>query len=174
MAGPYLQRKARSTPSAGPSPVAADSRFAEIEYNLNFVNVIGWDTQKQISENSYSRPHQIRDQNLDQALSALMDHLKQRGPLDRAVIVVATKFGRPIEFDSRLSRYTSRGPRHPPTATSTPANTPPSSPITDTPSSTPKIPEIREFDLVFWRSCSRLSRPSANRLPVLPKIGKAI
>jgi len=105
VAGPYLRRKARSTPSAGPSPVAADSRFAEIEYNLNFVNVIGWDTQKQISENSYSRPHQIRDQNLDQALSALMDHLKQRGPLDRAVIVVATKFGRPIEFDSRLSRH---------------------------------------------------------------------
>lgn len=70
-------------------------RFVEVSHNLNFVNGTGWDTHNQGQKNQ----HVLIDQ-LDQALSALIDDLQSRQMLDRTLIVVATEFGRPSTFDA--------------------------------------------------------------------------
>ena len=69
-------------------------RFVEVAFNLNFINGTGWDTHNQGQRNQ----HVLIDQ-LDQALAALIVDLEQRQRLDRTLIVVATEFGRPPEFD---------------------------------------------------------------------------
>ena len=69
-------------------------RFVEVAFNLNFINGTGWDTHNQGQLNQ----HVLIDQ-LDQALAALIADLEQRKRLDRTLIVVATEFGRPPEFD---------------------------------------------------------------------------
>ncbi|MAR12499.1 MAG: hypothetical protein CL681_21335 [Blastopirellula sp.] len=69
-------------------------RFVEVAFNLNFINGTGWDTHNQGQLNQ----HVLIDQ-LDQALTALIVDLEQRQRLDRTLIVVATEFGRPPEFD---------------------------------------------------------------------------
>ncbi|MEM1067775.1 MAG: DUF1501 domain-containing protein [Planctomycetota bacterium] len=70
-------------------------RFVEVAHNLNFVNGTGWDTHNQGQQNQ----HVLIDQ-LDQALSAMIDDLEARKQLDRTLIVVATEFGRPAGFDA--------------------------------------------------------------------------
>mgnify|MGYP005856346267 CR=1 FL=1 len=74
--------------------VEAGCRFVEVSHSLNFVNGTGWDTH-----NHGQKKQHILIQELDQALAALIDDLERRGRLDRTLIVVATEFGRPIEFD---------------------------------------------------------------------------
>lgn len=74
--------------------VEAGVRFLEVSFNLNFVNGTGWDTH-----NDGQLKQHILIQQLDQALAALMSDLDQRKLLDRTLIVVATEFGRPPEFD---------------------------------------------------------------------------
>lgn len=69
-------------------------RFVEVSFNLNFINGTGWDTHNDGQLNQ----HIMIDQ-LDQALAALILDLEKRGRLDRTLIVVATEFGRPPEFD---------------------------------------------------------------------------
>ena len=69
-------------------------RFVEVAHNLNFVNGTGWDTHNQGQLNQ----HVLIDQ-LDRALSAMIDDLESRGRLDQTLIVVATEFGRPAGFD---------------------------------------------------------------------------
>lgn len=69
-------------------------RFVEVAHNLNFVNGTGWDTHNQGQLNQ----HILIDQ-LDQAMSALIDDLQSHKMLDRTLIVVATEFGRPPGFD---------------------------------------------------------------------------
>jgi len=69
-------------------------RFVEVSFNLNFINGTGWDTHNDGQLNQ----HIMIDQ-LDQALSALILDLEKRNRLDRTLIVVATEFGRPPEFD---------------------------------------------------------------------------
>ncbi|MEE2706921.1 MAG: DUF1501 domain-containing protein [Planctomycetota bacterium] len=68
--------------------------FVEVAFNLNFINGTGWDTHNQGQLNQ----HILIDQ-LDQAMSALIADLEKRNRLDRTLIVVATEFGRPPEFD---------------------------------------------------------------------------
>jgi hypothetical protein len=75
--------------------VEAGVRFVEVSFNLNFVNGTGWDTHNDGQKNQ----HLLIDQ-LDQALSALILDLEKRKRLDRTLIVVATEFGRPPEFDA--------------------------------------------------------------------------
>lgn len=75
--------------------VESGVRFVEVAHNLNFVNGTGWDTHNQGQQNQ----HVLIDQ-LDQALSALIDDLESRKSLDRTLIVVATEFGRPPGFDA--------------------------------------------------------------------------
>jgi hypothetical protein len=73
----------------------AGVRFIEVSFNLNFVNGTGWDTHNEGQLNQH-----VLIQQLDQALAALILDLEQRRILERTLIVVATEFGRPPEFDA--------------------------------------------------------------------------
>ena len=70
-------------------------RFVEVAHNLNFLNGTGWDTHN----DGQLRQHELIRE-LDHALSGLIDDLGRVGRLDSTLIVVATEFGRPSEFDS--------------------------------------------------------------------------
>jgi hypothetical protein len=70
-------------------------RFIEVSFNLNFINGTGWDTHNEGQRNQHLL---IRD--LDQSLAALVTDLEQHRLLDKTLIVVATEFGRPPEFDN--------------------------------------------------------------------------
>ncbi|NBV23881.1 MAG: DUF1501 domain-containing protein, partial [Proteobacteria bacterium] len=69
-------------------------RFIEVSFNLNFINGTGWDTH-----NDGQRNQHILIQQLDQGLAALVTDLEKNRLLDKTLIVVATEFGRPPEFD---------------------------------------------------------------------------
>ena len=69
-------------------------RFIEVSHNLNFINGTGWDTHNDGQLNQHLL---IRE--LDSALSALVLDLEQHRLLDKTLIVVATEFGRPAQFD---------------------------------------------------------------------------
>ncbi|MEO6809295.1 MAG: DUF1501 domain-containing protein [Isosphaeraceae bacterium] len=75
--------------------VEAGARFIEVSHNLNFLNGTGWDTHNQ----GQLHQHELIDE-LDHALSALLDDLERVGRLDRTLVVVATEFGRPAAFDA--------------------------------------------------------------------------
>ncbi|MFO0952387.1 MAG: DUF1501 domain-containing protein [Isosphaeraceae bacterium] len=70
-------------------------RFVEVSHNLNFLNGTGWDTHNQ----GQLQQHELIAE-LDTALSALLDDLARVKRLDSTLIVVATEFGRPAQFDS--------------------------------------------------------------------------
>ncbi len=70
-------------------------RFIEVSFNLNFINGTGWDTHLEGQKNQHLL---IRD--LDQSLAALVTDLEAHQLLDKTLIVVATEFGRPPEFDN--------------------------------------------------------------------------
>lgn len=70
-------------------------RFVEVAHNMNFVNGTGWDTHNQGQLNQW-----VLIQQLDQALSAMIDDLQSRKMLDKTLIVVASEFGRPAGFDA--------------------------------------------------------------------------
>ncbi|QDU95565.1 DUF1501 domain-containing protein [Lignipirellula cremea] len=74
--------------------VESGVRFVEVSFNLNFINGTGWDTHNAGQLNQ----HLLIDQ-LDQALASLILDLEKRNRLDKTLIVVATEFGRPPEFD---------------------------------------------------------------------------
>lgn len=75
------------------------ARFVEVAYDLNFKNGTGWDTHR----HGQAQQH-LLIQDLDQALSALVEDLELRGLLDETLIVLATEFGRPPEFDGNGGR----------------------------------------------------------------------
>lgn len=79
--------------------VQAGVRFIEVSHNLNFINGTGWD----IHNEGYANQH-LLIQELDTALAALITDLKDKKLLDKTLIVVATEFGRPPEFDGRGGR----------------------------------------------------------------------
>jgi len=74
--------------------VQAGVRFVEVSFNLNFINGTGWDTHNEGQLNQH-----ILIEQLDQALAALLEDLERCQRLDQTLIVVATEFGRPPEFD---------------------------------------------------------------------------
>lgn len=74
--------------------VQSGVRFVEVSFNLNFLNGTGWDTHNEGQLNQH-----VLIQELDQALAALIVDLEKHKRLDRTLIVVATEFGRPPEFD---------------------------------------------------------------------------
>jgi len=74
--------------------VESGVRFVEVSFNLNFINGTGWDTHNQGQLNQH-----VLIQQLDQSLSTLIRDLEKRKRLDKTLIVVATEFGRPPEFD---------------------------------------------------------------------------
>lgn len=69
-------------------------RFVEVSFNLNFINGTGWDTHNAGQLNQH-----IMIEQLDQALASLTEDLERHNRLDKTLIVVATEFGRPPEFD---------------------------------------------------------------------------
>ncbi|MBC8356356.1 MAG: DUF1501 domain-containing protein [Planctomycetes bacterium] len=79
--------------------VESGVRFVEVAYDLNFKNGTGWDTHRHGQKNQH-----LLIEDLDQALSALVEDLEQRKLLDTTLIVVATEFGRPPDFDGQGGR----------------------------------------------------------------------
>lgn len=75
--------------------VQAGVRFIEVSHNLGFVNGTGWDTH-----NGGQLQQHLLIQELDNALSGLIEDLEQQKLLDKTLIVVGTEFGRPAAFDS--------------------------------------------------------------------------
>jgi uncharacterized protein (DUF1501 family) len=74
--------------------VEAGVRFVEVSFNLNFINGTGWDTHLE----GQLQQHVLIEQ-LDQAIAALLMDLERRNRLDKTLVVVATEFGRPPDFD---------------------------------------------------------------------------
>ena len=74
--------------------VQSGVRFIEVTSNLNFKNGTGWDTHNQ----GQLKQHELIDE-LDRGLSSLLLDLEKQKLLDRVLVVVATEFGRPPEFD---------------------------------------------------------------------------
>jgi hypothetical protein len=79
--------------------VESGVRFIEVSHNLNFINGTGWDVHNEGIDNQHLL---IRE--MDIALAGLLDDLESRRLLDRTLVVVATEFGRPPEFDGRGGR----------------------------------------------------------------------
>jgi hypothetical protein len=79
--------------------IEAGVRFVEVSHNLNFINGTGWDVHNEGIDNQHLLIHEM-----DVALAALLDDLEARRLLDRTLVVVATEFGRPPEFDARGGR----------------------------------------------------------------------
>ncbi len=74
-------------------------RFVEVSHNLNFINGAGWDVHNEGINNQHTL---IRE--LDNAFAALIEDLKNHRLLEKTLIVIATEFGRPPEFDGRGGR----------------------------------------------------------------------
>ena len=74
--------------------VQAGVRFIEVSHNLGFINGTGWDTH-----NGGQLQQHLLIQELDTALSALIEDLAQKQMLDKTLIVIGTEFGRPAAFD---------------------------------------------------------------------------
>ncbi len=75
--------------------VQAGVRFIEVSFNLNFLNGTGWD----VHQDGILKQH-LLIQDLDRALSSLLDDLERHRLFDRTLVVVSTEFGRPPEFDA--------------------------------------------------------------------------
>ncbi len=74
--------------------VQSGVRFIEVSFNLNFINGTGWDTH-----NAGQLKQHLLIKDLDQSLATLVTDLEKNHLLDKTLIVVATEFGRPPEFD---------------------------------------------------------------------------
>jgi hypothetical protein len=70
-------------------------RFIEVSHNLNFLNGAGWDVHNE----GILQQHALI-QEMDTALSSLIQDLESKRLLDKTLIVITTEFGRPPEFDS--------------------------------------------------------------------------
>ncbi len=75
--------------------VESGVRFIVVSFYLNFVYGTGWDTHNE----GQLKQHELIDQ-LDQAFAALLTDLENRNRLERTLLVIATEFGRPPEFDA--------------------------------------------------------------------------
>ena len=69
-------------------------RFIEVSHNLNFLNGTGWDVH-----NAGIKQQHSLIQELDQAMTTLIEDLEEKKMLDRTLIVITSEFGRPPEFD---------------------------------------------------------------------------
>jgi hypothetical protein len=75
--------------------VQSGVRFVEVSFNLNFLNGTGWDTH-----NDGQLKQHLLIQDLDRAFAALIRDLEKNALLQKTLVVIATEFGRPPEFDS--------------------------------------------------------------------------
>jgi uncharacterized protein (DUF1501 family) len=70
-------------------------RFIEVSFNLNFINGTGWDTHLGGQKNQH-----LLIQDLDRSVSNLVLDLERNKLFDKTLVVIATEFGRPPEFDA--------------------------------------------------------------------------
>jgi hypothetical protein len=70
-------------------------RFSEVGFNLNFVNGAGWD-----SHNAAQRELYVLIDGLDRVVSTFITDLENHKLLDKTLIVIASEFGRPANFDA--------------------------------------------------------------------------
>jgi len=75
--------------------VQSGVRFVEVSFNLNFLNGSGWDTHNDGQANQH-----LLIQDLDKAFATLLADLERQKMLDTTLVVIATEFGRPPEFDA--------------------------------------------------------------------------
>ncbi|MBK5294386.1 MAG: DUF1501 domain-containing protein [Acidobacteriia bacterium] len=75
--------------------VQSGVRFVEVSFNLNFLNGSGWDTH-----NEGQVKQHLLIQDLDRAFATLLLDLEKTRLLHKTLVVIATEFGRPPEFDS--------------------------------------------------------------------------
>jgi uncharacterized protein (DUF1501 family) len=75
--------------------VESGVRFVEVSYNLNFINGTGWDTHNEGQKNQH-----LLVADLGQSLATLLQDLDRRSRAEQTLVVVATEFGRPPEFDA--------------------------------------------------------------------------
>ena len=75
--------------------VQSGVRFVEVSHNLNFLNGSGWDTHNE----GQLKQHLLIEE-LDKAFATLVTDLEKNKMLDTTLVVVATEFGRPPEFDA--------------------------------------------------------------------------
>jgi hypothetical protein len=75
--------------------VQSGVRFVEVSHNLNFLNGTGWDTHNEGQLNQH-----LLIEELDKAFSTVLTDLERNKMLDTTLVVIATEFGRPPEFDS--------------------------------------------------------------------------
>ena len=69
-------------------------RFTEVGFNLNFVNGAGWD-----SHNAAQRELHVLIKGLDHVVATLLTDLENNKLLDKTLVVIASEFGRPANFD---------------------------------------------------------------------------
>jgi hypothetical protein len=74
--------------------VERGARFIEVSHNLNFLNGTGWDTH-----NDGQLKQHLLIHDLDVAIATLITDLERVKLLDKTIIVIATEFGRPSDFD---------------------------------------------------------------------------
>ncbi|MEX1042056.1 MAG: DUF1501 domain-containing protein, partial [Pirellulaceae bacterium] len=74
--------------------VQSGVKFVEVSHNLNFVNGTGWD----VHNDGIVKQH-LLIQELDLALTALINDLRAHNLLEKTLIVVSSEFGRPGGFD---------------------------------------------------------------------------
>lgn len=75
--------------------VQSGVRFVEVSFNLNFLNGTGWDTH-----NEGQLKQHLLIQDLDKSFATLLTDLEKNKLLDTTLVVIATEFGRPPEFDA--------------------------------------------------------------------------
>ncbi len=75
--------------------VQSGVRFVEVSHNLNFLNGSGWDTHN----DGQVKQHLLIEE-LDKAFSSLLLDLEKNKMLDTTLVVIATEFGRPPDFDA--------------------------------------------------------------------------
>lgn len=75
--------------------VQSGVRFVEVSHNLNFLNGSGWDTHN----DGQVKQHLLIEE-LDKAFSSLLIDLEKNKMLDTTLVVIATEFGRPPDFDA--------------------------------------------------------------------------
>lgn len=71
------------------------ARFVEVSFNLNFKNGTGWDTH-----NEGQKGQHYLIQSLDQSFATLLTDLEEKRLLDKTLVVIASEFGRPANFDA--------------------------------------------------------------------------
>lgn len=70
-------------------------RFLEVGFNMNFVNGAGWD-----SHNAAQRELHQLIRGLDTSVATLLTDLENTKLLDKTLVVIASEFGRPAQFDA--------------------------------------------------------------------------